>query len=106
MGGAQPLAASMAGAVSLNIEVDPTRAKRRLETRYLDEMASSLDDALKRVEAAKRAKKGLSIGLVGNAAEAHWELLKRGFAPDLMTDQTSAHDELNGYIPAGLTPEQ
>jgi len=106
MGGAQPLAASMAGAVSLNIEVDPTRVKRRLETRYLDELATSLEDALRRIEAAKRAKKGLSIGLVGNAAEVHWELLKRGFAPELVTDQTSAHDELNGYVPAGLSMEQ
>lgn len=105
MGGAQPLAASMAGAVSLNIEVDPTRAKRRLETRYLDELAGSLDEALKAVEVAKKAKKGHSIGLVGNAAEVHWELLKRGFIPDLMTDQTSAHDELNGYIPAGMSLE-
>jgi urocanate hydratase len=102
MGGAQPLAASMAGAVSLNVEIDPARAKRRLETRYLDELATDLDDALKRVDAAKRAKKGLSIGLIGNAAEVHWELLKRGFAPDLVTDQTSAHDELHGYVPAGM----
>jgi len=106
MGGAQPLAASMAGAVSLNVEVDPTRVKRRLETRYLDEMADSLDDALKRVDAAKKARKGLSIGLVGNAAEVHWELLRRGFQPELMTDQTSAHDELVGYIPAGLSLDQ
>src|SRR3954463_635186 len=83
MGGAQPLAASMAGAVSLNIEVDPTRLQKRLETRYLDEMAPSLDEALKRTEAAKKLKKGHSIGLVGNAAEVHWELLKRGFKPDL-----------------------
>lgn len=105
MGGAQPLAASMAGAVSLNVEVDPTRVRRRLETRYLDEVADSLEDALKRVEAAKKAKKGLSIGLVGNAAEVHWDLLKRGFLPDLVTDQTSAHDELNGYIPAGMPLE-
>jgi urocanate hydratase len=106
MGGAQPLAASMAGAVSLNIEVDPTRVQRRLETRYLDEVADSLDDALKRVEAARKSRKGVSIGLVGNAAEVHWELLKRGFAPELMTDQTSAHDELVGYIPVGLSLEQ
>lgn len=103
MGGAQPLAASMAGAVSLNVEVDPTRAKRRLETRYLDVLADSLEDALRKVEEAKRAKKGLSIGLIGNAAEVHWDLLKRGFAPDLVTDQTSAHDELHGYVPAGLS---
>ena len=103
MGGAQPLAASMAGAVSLNIDVDPTRVKRRLETRYLDELADNMDDALARVEKAKRAKKGVSIGLIGNAAEVLWELLKRGFAPDLVTDQTSAHDELNGYVPAGMS---
>lgn len=106
MGGAQPLAASMAGAVSLNIEVDPSRLKRRLETRYLDEAATSLEDALKKVEAAKKAKKGLSIGLVGNAAEIHWELLKKGFIPDLITDQTSAHDELNGYIPSRMSLEE
>ncbi len=105
MGGAQPLAASMAGAVSLNVEVDPTRAQRRLETKYLDVLATSLEDALKKAEEAKRAKKGLSIGLIGNAAEVHWELIKRGFAPDLVTDQTSAHDELNGYIPAGMSLE-
>ena len=105
MGGAQPLAASMAGAVSLNVEVDPTRAQRRIETRYLDEIADNIDDALRRVEAAKKAKKAVSIGLIGNAAEVHWELLKRGFAPDLVTDQTSAHDELNGYIPHGMSLE-
>lgn len=103
MGGAQPLAASMAGAVSLNVEVDPTRAQRRLETKYLDVLATSLEEALKKVEEAKRTEKGLSIGLIGNAAEVHWELLKRGFAPDLVTDQTSAHDELNGYVPAGMS---
>jgi urocanate hydratase len=103
MGGAQPLAASMAGAVSLNVEIDPSRARKRLDTRYLDELADNLEDALKRVEAARRARKGLSIGLIGNAAEVHWELLKRGFLPELVTDQTSAHDELNGYVPAGMS---
>ena len=106
MGGAQPLAASMAGAVSLNVEIDPWRVKRRLETRYLDEAAIDIDDALKRVEAAARAKKNTSIGLVGNAAEVHWELLRRGFRPDLVTDQTSAHDELNGYVPAGMSLQE
>ncbi len=105
MGGAQPLAASMAGAVSLNVEIDPLRARRRLQSRYLDEMADDLDDALKRVEIAKQAKKATSIGVVGNAAEVLWELLKRGFSPDLVTDQTSAHDELNGYVPAGMSLE-
>lgn len=103
MGGAQPLAASMAGAVSLNIEVDESRLKRRLETRYLDEQARDLDDAMARVTQAKEAGRALSIGLVGNAAEVLWTLLERGFKPDLVTDQTSAHDELNGYIPSGLS---
>lgn len=106
MGGAQPLAASMAGAVSLNIEIDPSRIKRRLETRYLDEVADSIDDAILKVQAAKKAGKAHSIGLVGNAAEVHWELLRREFLPELMTDQTSAHDELNGYIPEGLSLEE
>ncbi|NDD91171.1 urocanate hydratase [bacterium] len=105
MGGAQPLAASMAGAVSLNIEVDPVRIQRRIETRYLDEVAENLEDALRRVESAKKSKRGVSIGLLGNAAEVHWDLLKRGFLPDMVTDQTSAHDELNGYIPHGLSLE-
>ncbi|MBI2711679.1 MAG: urocanate hydratase [Bdellovibrio sp.] len=105
MGGAQPLAASMAGAVSLNVEIDPTRIQRRLETRYLDEVASSLEDALERVSAAKKAKRATSIGLLGNAAEILWQLLEKGFKPDLVTDQTSAHDELNGYIPVGHTLE-
>ena len=102
MGGAQPLAAAMAGAVSLNVEVDHTRIQRRLDTKYLDVYAKNLDDALKQVEQAKKNKKSTSIGVLGNAAEVHWELLKRGFFPELMTDQTSAHDELNGYVPVGL----
>jgi len=106
MGGAQPLAASMAGAVSLTIEIDPTRVQRRLETRYLDEVAKDLDDAIARVAAAKKSRKAVSIGLVGNAASVMWQLLEKGFLPDLMTDQTSAHDELNGYIPEGLTLSQ
>ena len=106
MGGAQPLAASMAGAVSLTIEIDPLRARRRLQTRYLDEMADNLDDALKRVAEAKAAKRAVSIGLVGNAVDVLWQMLDRGFKPDLVTDQTSAHDELNGYVPHGMTLEQ
>ncbi len=106
MGGAQPLAASMAGAVSLNVEVDPLHARRRIETRYLDEVADSLEDALKRVEKYKREKKAVSIGVIGNAAEIFPRLLEMGFKPDLVTDQTSAHDELNGYIPAGMSLEQ
>lgn len=105
MGGAQPLAASMAGAVSLNVEIDPLRARRRIETRYLDEMADSVDDALMRVEKYKREKKAISIGVIGNAAEVFPQLLELGFKPDLVTDQTSAHDELNGYVPAGMSLE-
>jgi urocanate hydratase len=105
MGGAQPLAATFAGAVSLNIEVDPARAIRRLETRYLDEIANDIHDAVKRVEAARKARRAVSIGLIGNAAEVLWELLKHDFKADLVTDQTSAHDELNGYVPAGLSLE-
>jgi urocanate hydratase len=106
MGGAQPLAASLAGAISLNVEVDATRAQRRVETRYLDEISPNLDAALKRIDELKRKGQAVSIGLIGNAAEVHWELLRRGFAPELVTDQTSAHDELNGYIPVGFTLEQ
>jgi urocanate hydratase len=106
MGGAQPLAASMAGAVSLNVEVDPLHARRRIETRYLDEVADSLEDALNRIEKYKREKKAISIGLIGNAAEVFPKLLEMGFKPDLVTDQTSAHDELNGYVPAGMSLEE
>jgi urocanate hydratase len=105
MGGAQPLAASMAGAISLNIEVDPTRASRRLETRYLDEMAADLEDALKRIEKYRKTGEARSIGLIGNAAEVLWQLLDLGFKPEMVTDQTSAHDELNGYIPHGMSLE-
>lgn len=103
MGGAQPLAATFAGLVSLNIEVDPERVKKRLETKYLDEVATDLEDALVRVEKAKKEKRAVSIGLIGNAAEVLWKLLEKGFKPDLVTDQTSAHDELEGYVPHGMT---
>jgi urocanate hydratase len=103
MGGAQPLAATMAGAAALCIEVDPHRIERRLETRYLDEATESLDDALARLRAAARDGRGLSVGLLGNAAETHAELLRRGFRADVVTDQTSAHDPLGGYVPAGLS---
>jgi urocanate hydratase len=106
MGGAQPLAATFAGAVSLNIEVDPERAKKRLQTKYLDELFTSTDQALARVESARTKKEAVSIGLVGNAVDVLWDLLKRGFKPDLLTDQTSAHDELNGYVPHGITLEE
>jgi urocanate hydratase len=105
MGGAQPLAAVLAGAAILCVEVDPTRIRRRLDTRYLDEVAESLDDALGRVRAAARERRALSVGLHGNAAEVVPELARRGEPFDLVTDQTAAHDPLNGYVPAGLDVE-
>jgi urocanate hydratase len=106
MGGAQPLAATMAGAAILCVEVDPTRIERRLETRYLDEAADSLDDALARVRTAAAEGRALSVGLLGNAADVVPELASRGEAFDLVTDQTAAHDPLNGYVPAGLTLDE
>ena len=102
MGGAQPLAGSMLNAAVLCVEVDPSRIARRLETRYLDEAAESLDDALSRIRAAQRDRRGLSVGLLGNAAEVVPELARRGEAFDLVTDQTAAHDPLIGYVPPGL----
>jgi urocanate hydratase len=103
MGGAQPLAATMNGAVMLAVEVDPHRIERRLETRYLDVATESLDEALAKVDEARGAKRALSVGLVGNCADVIPELARRGWVPDVLTDQTSAHDPLNGYIPAGLS---
>ncbi|MEE2829743.1 MAG: urocanate hydratase [Myxococcota bacterium] len=103
MGGAQPLAATMAGAAFLGIEVDPARIQRRLETGYCDKMTHDLDEALSWVLAAKEGKEALSVGLVGNAAELLPEIHRRGIIPDLVTDQTSAHDPLQGYVPAGLS---
>jgi len=103
MGGAQPLAGTMAGAAMLCVEVDPTRIQRRLETRYLDEATESLDDALARIRAASAEGRALSVGLLGNAAEVIPELARRGEHFDLVTDQTAAHDPLTGYIPVGLT---
>jgi urocanate hydratase len=102
MGGAQPLAATMLNAAMLCVEVDPARIQRRLETRYLDEATESLDDALERVRTAQRERRGLSVGLLGNAAEIVPELVRRGEHFDLVTDQTAAHDPLNGYVPADL----
>jgi urocanate hydratase len=99
MGGAQPLAATMNGAAFLGVDVDPSRIERRLETKYLDEMTDHLDAAVTKVASAKRQARALSIGLVGNVAEVLPELLKRGIVPDVLTDQTSAHDPLNGYVP-------
>jgi urocanate hydratase len=106
MGGAQPLAATMAGAAILCVEVDPARIQRRLETRYLDEASESLDDAVARVRAAAAAGRALSVALVGNAAEVVPELARRGEAFDLVTDQTAAHDPLTGYVPAGLSVDE
>ncbi|MGH2615441.1 MAG: urocanate hydratase [Thermomicrobiales bacterium] len=106
MGGAQPLAVTLCGGAALCIEVDLNRIERRLQTGYLDERAADLDDALERLEVARRAKRPLSIGLLGNAAEVVPELVRRGVEIDVVTDQTSAHDALVGYIPAGLTLEQ
>jgi urocanate hydratase len=106
MGGAQPLAATMAGAAILCIEVDRSRIERRIETRYLDEWTESVDDALARVRAAASEGRALSVGLLGNAADVVPELARRGEAFDLVTDQTAAHDPLNGYVPAGLSIEE
>jgi urocanate hydratase len=103
MGGAQPLAAAMCGATFLGIEVDPARARRRVEQGYLDVVAPSLDEALREAQRARERGEGRSIGVVGNAAEVVPEIVRRGLVPDLVTDQTSAHDPLNGYIPAGLS---
>jgi urocanate hydratase len=102
MGGAQPLAATMAGAVFIGVEVDPERIQKRLRTGYCDRMSWDLDEALRSAEAAAGRGEALSIGLVGNSAEVLPELLRRGFTPDVLTDQTSAHDPLNGYVPAGM----
>ena len=102
MGGAQPLAASLSGAASLNVEVDPHRIERRLETRYLDEVADDLDDAVNRVQRAAEQGNGISVGLLGNAGDVFPELARRGVHFDLVTDQTSAHDMLNGYVPRGM----
>jgi urocanate hydratase len=103
MGGAQPLAATMAGGVFLGVEVDPARVQRRIATRYLDEVAADLDAALRRVDDCRRTRTPRSIGLVGNAADVYAELVRRGVTPDLVTDQTSAHDPLVGYIPQAMT---
>jgi urocanate hydratase len=105
MGGAQPLAASLAGAASLNVEVDPHRIQRRLETRYLDEVADDLDDAVSRVQRAADQGNGISVGLLGNAGDVFPELARRGVQFDMVTDQTSAHDMLNGYVPRGMAYE-
>jgi urocanate hydratase len=106
MGGAQPLAATMAGGAILVVEVDEKRIDRRIEKRYCDKKTRSLDEALKWINEAKEAKKPLSVGLVGNCADIVPELVKRKIVPDVVTDQTSAHDELNGYVPHGISYEE
>lgn len=106
MGGAQPLAATMNGAVFLGVEIDPDKIKRRLKTGYCDTMVDNLDSALEIVLKAKKDKKAISVGLLGNAAEIIPELARRNIIPDILTDQTSAHDLLNGYIPKGLSVQE
>lgn len=101
MGGAQPLAATLAGACSLNVECQQSRIDFRLKTRYVDEQARDLDDALARLKQYTAEGKAISIALCANAADVLPELVKRGVRPDLVTDQTSAHDPLNGYLPKG-----
>jgi urocanate hydratase len=103
MGGAQPLAATMTGAAFLGIDVDAERIKKRLKTGYCDFMVTSLDEALRILKNAVRKKENVSVGLVGNCADVIPELAERGVVPDILTDQTSAHDPLNGYVPAGMT---
>ena len=106
MGGAQPLAVTLNGGVALCVDVDRTRIERRVETRYCDRLSESLDEALELCGAAKREGRALSVGLVGNCAEVLPELVRRGVAVDVVTDQTSAHDPLNGYVPAGFSLER
>lgn len=105
MGGAQPLAVTMAGGVLIGIDVDRSRIKKRMETRYCDVLAETLDEAIAKADEAKKAGKPLSIGVVGNAAEVLPDMIKRGFIPDIVTDQTSAHDPLHGYLPIGFSLE-
>jgi urocanate hydratase len=106
MGGAQPLAATMAGFSMIDVEVDESRIDFRINTRYLDKKATSLDEALSMLEVAQASGDAISIGLLGNAADVFSELVKRGITPDVVTDQTSAHDPLNGYLPQGWTMQQ
>src|ERR671929_1952400 len=106
MGGAQPLAATLAGAAFLGIEADPERIKKRLKTGYCDFMVTSLDEALRILKNAVRKNENVSVGLVGNCADIIPELAERGVVPDILTDQTSAHDPLNGYVPNGMSLQQ
>ena len=106
MGGAQPLAATMNGALFLGVEVDPTRIEKRLKSGYCDKIAWSLDEALELIENARKDRRSISVGLVGNCADVLPEVVKRGVVPDVLTDQTSAHDALNGYVPHGMSLEE
>jgi len=103
MGGAQPLAATMNGALLLGVDVDPARIEKRLKSGYCDKIAWSLDEALKLIDNARKDRQAISIGLVGNCADVLPEIVKRGIVPDVLTDQTSAHDALNGYVPHGIS---
>jgi urocanate hydratase len=103
MGGAQPLAATMNGALFLGIDVDHTRMEKRLTSGYCDKMANTLDEALRMIDEARKERRALSVGLVGNCADVLPEMVRRGVVPDILTDQTSAHDALNGYVPNGMT---
>src|SRR5438270_11588876 len=105
MGGAQPLAATMNGAMFLGVEVDPARIEKRLKSGYCDKIAYSLDEALKLIDKARQGRQSLSVGLVANCADVLPEIVKRGIVPDVLTDQTSAHDALNGYVPNGISLE-
>ncbi|MDP4229524.1 MAG: urocanate hydratase [Bacteroidota bacterium] len=106
MGGAQPLAGKMAGAAILCVEIDRSRIQKRIDTGYCDKWTDNPDEALRWIDAAKESKEALSVALLGNAAEVHPELIRRGWIPDIVTDQTSAHDPLRGYYPAGYTKEE
>jgi urocanate hydratase len=106
MGGAQPLAATMQGAAALIVEVDESRIDKRLSTRYLDRKANSLDEALDTISGAVRSGRAISVGLLGNAADVLPAMVQRGVNPDVLTDQTSAHDMLNGYVPAGMSLDE
>jgi urocanate hydratase len=106
MGGAQPLAVTMNGGVAIVVEVDPSRIQRRLDTKYLDVSTNNIDDALALADAALQERRPISVGLLGNAAALYPEMVRRGRVPDMVTDQTSAHDPLNGYVPVGLSVEQ
>lgn len=106
MGAAQPLAVTMTGGVCIGIEVDETRIDRRIETRYTDVKTDSIDEAIRLAEKAKDKGEALSIGLLGNASDVIPEMIEKGFIPDVLTDQTSAHDPLNGYIPSGMSLEE